>query len=131
MFLSCCKPCINIFFRFKTNKKWWQLPLLHDKLDRWPSWFEQRKINYPKENKQHRLVYAYQAIHAAERDQGIALADGLEIRQQLATGKLLKLDNFGLLDEESIYLATPNLEKLPLLSQAFVNFLQQQLTKLS
>ena len=64
------------------------LPLLHDRQQQWPGWFTAQGVDYAPAAHGISVDYAYQAIEAARLGMGVALADRLEVSEDLKSGRL-------------------------------------------
>ncbi|WP_226663945.1 LysR family transcriptional regulator [Microbulbifer aggregans] len=67
------------------------LPLLHDRQQQWPGWFTAQDVGYAPAVHGVAVDYAYQAIEAARLGMGVALADRLEVSEDLKSGRLATL----------------------------------------
>ncbi|AQQ66240.1 hypothetical protein Mag101_00165 [Microbulbifer agarilyticus] len=65
-----------------------KLPLLHDRQQQWRGWFTAQGVEYTPAIQGVTVDYAYQAIEAARLGMGVALADRLEVSEDLTSGRL-------------------------------------------
>ncbi|MBU2979885.1 LysR substrate-binding domain-containing protein [Alteromonas sp. C1M14] len=81
-------------------------PLLHDSLGQWITWFKHHKLD-GRQSPQHTYFdYAYQAIEAARLGMGLALADIVEVSDDIRQGKLMQALDSVHPAGESVYLVT-------------------------
>jgi LysR family glycine cleavage system transcriptional activator len=66
-------------------------PLLHDRLQNWPAWLREAGLQEAAASGNLYLHDAFQAINAARRGYGVALADQLEVVEDLRSGRLVRL----------------------------------------
>lgn len=95
-------------------------PLLHDHLQNWPKWLRAAAgISDPAPRNMY-LHDAFQAINAARRGYGIALADRMEVYEDLKMGTLIKLSEFTIAASTSIYIVRHPGESTNLRASFFV-----------
>lgn len=80
------------------------LPLLHDRQQQWPGWFTAQGVEYAPSVNGVSVDYAYQAIEAARLGMGVALADRLEVSEDLKTGRLATVIERSYTIGQSLYL---------------------------
>ncbi|MEG3765259.1 LysR substrate-binding domain-containing protein [Alteromonas sp. 14N.309.X.WAT.G.H12] len=81
-------------------------PLLHDSLGQWFTWFEQHQLDGHQSPQHTYFDYAYQAIEAARLGMGLALADIVEVSDDIRQGKLMQALDSAHPAGESVYLVT-------------------------
>ena len=101
--------------------------LLWERFNHWSRWFELQGIPSNRTHSDIHLDYGYQVIEAARRGMGIALADQLEVSEDLRSGKLVRLLNEDIPVDESIYLVTEREAQQTIRARLFVEELEQQL----
>ena len=82
------------------------LPLLHDRQQQWPGWFTAQGEEYVPTANGISVDYAYQAIEAAGLGMGLALADRLEVSEDLKSGRLATVIERPFTIGQSLYLVT-------------------------
>ncbi|MFV8782868.1 LysR substrate-binding domain-containing protein [Microbulbifer sp. SA54] len=80
------------------------LPLLHDRQQQWQGWFTAQGVAYAPAVNGLSLDYAYQAIEAARLGMGLALADRLEVSEDLKSGRLVTVIERSYTIGQSLYL---------------------------
>ena len=82
------------------------LPLLHNNLGHWDRWFASVRLS-PSDAKNHlRFFNTHVALAAARRGLGIALANGLEVRDDLLKGTLVKVLDISIREPEQYFLVS-------------------------
>jgi len=79
-------------------------PLLHDRLNQWPTWFKSQGLSYVKPRQNTYFDHAYQAIEAARLGMGVALAEPFEVREDMKSGRLSTVFDHSFTVGESAYL---------------------------
>ncbi|WP_237059867.1 LysR substrate-binding domain-containing protein [Microbulbifer sediminum] len=82
------------------------LPLLHDRQQQWPDWFTAQGVDYVPTAGGMAVDYAYQAIEAARLGMGAALADRLEVSEDLKSGRLATVIERPFTIGQSLYLVS-------------------------
>lgn len=98
--------------------------LLWERFNHWARWFELQGITMARPQTDIHLDYGYQVIEAARRGMGIALADQLEVSDDLRTGKLVRLLSEVVPVDESIYLVTEREAHQTIRARLFVEELE-------
>ncbi|WP_160151835.1 LysR substrate-binding domain-containing protein [Microbulbifer sp. ALW1] len=80
------------------------LPLLHDRQQQWRGWFTAQGVEYAPSVNGVSVDYAYQAIEAARLGMGVALADRLEVSEDLKSGRLATVIERSYTIGQSLYL---------------------------
>ncbi|SHE97602.1 LysR family transcriptional regulator, glycine cleavage system transcriptional activator [Microbulbifer donghaiensis] len=104
-YLPVCSPQLLQQRRFGRPRDLLQLPLLHDTLQQWPSWFTSQGVDYVPGAGEVQFDYAYQAIEAARLGMGLALADRQEVGEDLKAGRLVTVIERPFTIGQSLYLA--------------------------
>lgn len=99
-------------------------PLLCDRHNNWPRWFEIAGADELPNYKQLILEESFLVLDAVKAGYGIALADRLEIHRELNSGQLVTLFEDSLEAAEEYYLAS-NRKAQSLRSQLFIEFLRE------
>ena len=81
-------------------------PLLHDRLEQWQQWLLSHGLDVHQAAQHTYFDYAYQAIEAARLGMGLALADVMEVREDIQQGKLMQIIETNQQIGESVYLVT-------------------------
>ncbi|GGF76624.1 LysR substrate-binding domain-containing protein [Alteromonas lipolytica] len=81
-------------------------PLLHDRLNQWQQWLSSHGLNVQQAFQHTYFDYAYQAIEAARLGMGLALADVMEVREDIQQGRLMQIIQTDQQIGESVYLVT-------------------------
>ncbi|AOS96403.1 Glycine cleavage system transcriptional activator [Microbulbifer aggregans] len=89
-----------------------QLPLIHDRQQQWPGWFTAQAVEYAPSAEGLTVDYAYQAMEAARLGMGVALADRLEVSEDLKSGRLATVTERPFTIGQSLYLVSDRLETL-------------------
>lgn len=101
-------------------------PLLCDRHNNWPRWFEIAGAKELPDYKQLVLEESFLVLDAVKAGYGIALADRVEIHRELSSGQLITLFDDSLAAAEEYYLAS-NRNTQSLRSQLFIEFLQKSI----
>ncbi|WP_439133883.1 LysR substrate-binding domain-containing protein [Pseudomaricurvus sp.] len=101
-------------------------PLLCDRHNNWPRWFEIAGANELSDYKQLILEESFLVLDAVKAGYGIALADRVEIHRELNNGQLITLFEDSLPAVEEYYLAS-NRKTQSLRSQLFTEFLRKSI----
>ncbi|MFI2811060.1 LysR substrate-binding domain-containing protein [Microbulbifer sp. JSM ZJ756] len=88
------------------------LPLLHDRQQQWPGWFTAQGVEYAPLANAVSVDYAYQAIEAARLGMGVALADRLEVSEDLKSGRLATVIERPFTIGQSLYLVSDRSDRL-------------------
>ncbi|MDC8831934.1 LysR substrate-binding domain-containing protein [Alteromonas gilva] len=87
-------------------------PLLHDRLNQWSQWCASHGLDASLARQHTYFDYAYQAIEAARLGMGLALADIIEVRDDIQQGRLMQIIETGHQIGESVYLVTEPKERM-------------------
>ena len=87
-------------------------PLLHDRLNQWPQWMTSHGLDIRDVTRHTYFDYAYQAIEAARLGMGLALADVMEVQEDIQQGRLMKIIETDYQIGESVYLVTEPRERM-------------------
>ncbi|WP_339719530.1 LysR substrate-binding domain-containing protein [uncultured Paraglaciecola sp.] len=101
--------CNPVLLKGKTIKKPEELlfyPLLHDGLGQWFKWFNHHHLDGHESPQHTYFEYAYQAIEAARLGMGMALADIVEVAEDIEQGKLMQAGDSAHTEGQSVYLIT-------------------------
>lgn len=101
--------------------------LLWERFNHWARWFELQGIPPAGTHSDIHLDYGYQVIEAARRGMGIALADQLEVSEDLRNGKLVRLLSEVVPVDESIYLVTERETHQTIRARLLVEEIEQHL----
>ncbi len=101
--------------------------LLWERFKHWNNWFELQGLPPKRAHCDIHLDYGYQVIEAARRGMGIALADQLEVSEDLRNGRLVRLLNKVIAVDESIYLVTERAALQTIRARLFVEELEEHL----
>jgi LysR family glycine cleavage system transcriptional activator len=117
--------------RLQQSSELLDLPLLHDRANAWVDWFRGEGIAEHR-SRTANIYYrdTYQAIHAAQLGQGVALAEYYEVANDLAAGRLVKPYDKSIEIEAGGYLITRPEAQQSLRSRVFVEFIDQHLEQL-
>ncbi len=99
--------------------------LIHDEHDRWSDWYQQQGMKFSKVKSNFIVNEAHLAISAAVKGIGIAYADKMEVRDELADGRLIRIHNGTLLSNTSYYIAYKSSESLNIKTRTFVEWLRK------
>ncbi len=110
----------------RTPEELLQYPLLCDRHNNWPRWFEAVGITSLPAFKQLLLEESFLVLDAVKAGYGIALADRMEVHRELVSGQLVSLFDEHLPASEEYYLIT-NPQAHSLRAQLFVEHLRQEL----
>ncbi|PKI01333.1 hypothetical protein CXF81_12575 [Glaciecola sp. 33A] len=105
-YVPVCHPALLKGQAIKTVKELLAYPLLHDGLAQWFKWFNHHKLDGQSAAQHTYFEYAYQAIEAARLGMGIALADTVEVADDIKQGKLMLAVDSDHNEGQSVYLAT-------------------------
>lgn len=111
-YLPVCSPELLQSRKITRPQELLGLPLLHDNLHQWPTWFTSQRVDYVPGQAEMNFDYAYQAIEAARLGMGVALADRLEVSEDIKGGRLLSVIERSFTIGQSLYLVCdqgPNL----------------------
>jgi LysR family glycine cleavage system transcriptional activator len=106
-----------------------QHTLLCDRHNTWPQWFNSVNIEYQQPKRQLLLKEPFLVLKAAKAGFGIALADKVEIYNELHTGQLVEIFPETISAEESYYVVYDD-KQLSLRAQLFVDYVQQEIQKM-
>ena len=104
--------------------------LLHDRFNLWQQWFLLQDEIYKTGTSNFHLDYGFQCIEAARCGVGIALADQVEVTQDLRDGKLIRLTDKGVPVGESIYLVSDIEPRQSIRTRLFVEHMTNALQAL-
>ncbi|GAB3094674.1 LysR family transcriptional regulator [Aestuariicella hydrocarbonica] len=99
-------------------------PLLCDRHNNWPRWFQAAGFAELPPYKQLLLEESFLVLDAVKAGYGIALADRVEVHRELNNGQLIALFEESLSAAEEYYLVTQQ-QTPSLRSQLFIDFLRQ------
>jgi len=85
--------------------------LLQDRMNDWRAWFNSQGEMYPEPCHRIRFDHAFQALEAARLGVGIALAELIEVREDIKTGRLVKIWDKASSYVNSVYLVAEPSEK--------------------
>jgi len=103
------------------------LPLLHDRHQHWPRWFQSLGITASQGNQNIHLHESFQVLLAARQGAGVALADNFEVARDLQSGGLVKLFDASIESTHSVYLLSPPEDRLNLKARLFIDFVDKWL----
>jgi LysR family glycine cleavage system transcriptional activator len=130
-YLAVCKPALlkeeKPINRTSDLAKY---PLLHDRFNLWQQWFLLQDEHYSGGISNIYLDHGFQCIEAARKGLGIALADQVEVAQDLREGRLVRLTDKGLPVGESIYLVTDIEPQQSVRARVFVEHMTKELNAL-
>lgn len=101
--------------------------LLYERFGFWDEWFKLQGLPAPTDSPQVHFDYGYQVIEAARRGIGIALADPLEIKDDLQSGRLTCIFDHSTSPGETIFLITEGEETLSARSRLFTERIKSHL----
>ncbi len=101
--------------------------LLWERFNHWNRWFELQGVPSKRIHADIHLDYGYQVVEAARRGMGIALADQLEVSEDLRSGKLVRLLSEVVPVDEPIYLVTEQEAHQTIRARLFVKELKEYL----
>jgi LysR family glycine cleavage system transcriptional activator len=110
-YVPVCNPALLKAKPVQTVEQLLNYPLLHDGLKQWFTWFDFHNLDGIKAPQHTYFEYAYQAIEAARLGMGIALADIVEVEQDIKQGKLMQVIDSAHTEGQSVYLATYDTEQ--------------------
>ena len=80
--------------------------LLHDQQNKWRDWFDHMRYPYPEDHLNLSLENTHMALQAARLGAGIALANVLEVRDDLIAGTLTPASKESIPEAQAYYLVT-------------------------
>lgn len=107
----------------------YQYPLLHDRHRFWERWLREYGTDGQAQCNLH-LHESFQALSAARRGFGIAMADSLEIREDLKSGQLIQLFEKAIPALYAVYIVTQTEQRATLRAQVFSEFVQKHIAVL-
>ena len=105
-YVPVCNPALLKGQTLQTVDSLLAYPLLHDGLGQWLPWFQHHQLDGRKSPHHTYFDYAYQAIEAARVGMGLALADIVEVAEDIRQGKLMQAIDSAHTEGESVYLVT-------------------------
>jgi LysR family glycine cleavage system transcriptional activator len=101
-----------------------ELPLLEDSQNSWQSWFKTMDIAPPVKPRVVRFFSTALCIDAARRGYGVALANPLEMADDLREGTLVRLTEKAVPEAQAYYLVAAPEERQPLRARLFESHLK-------
>tara|TARA_Y100001968_G_C19454134_1_gene770935 strand:+ start:15498 stop:16463 length:966 start_codon:yes stop_codon:yes gene_type:complete len=111
-YVPVCSPKLVNGQRLTTPSALLAHPLLHDRLNQWEQWLTSHGLAMQQAAQHTYFDYAYQAIEAARLGMGLALADVMEVREDIQQGKLMQIIETNQQIGESVYLVTERREHM-------------------
>jgi LysR family glycine cleavage system transcriptional activator len=105
-YVPVCHPTLLKGRQIQTVKQLLAYPLLHDGLGQWFKWFEHHNLDGHDSPQHTYFEYAYQAIEAARLGMGIALADIVEVADDIKQGRLMHVGDSAHTEGQSVFLIT-------------------------
>lgn len=119
-YIPVCSPQLLVSNPVNLPEDLNQLPLLHDRLDSWQQWFSNQSLALNNAQPKAFFDHAYQAIEAARLGMGVALADPVEIREDLKSGRLMKIIEPACGVGQSVFVVCDEEDKQPLRTQLLI-----------
>jgi LysR family glycine cleavage system transcriptional activator len=105
-YVPVCNPSLLKGQPIQTVKQLLAYSLLHDGLGQWFKWFNHHNLDGHTSPQHTYFEYAYQAIEAARLGMGMALADKVEVTDDIKQGRLMLAVDSAHTEGQSVYLAT-------------------------
>ncbi|MDO6694512.1 LysR substrate-binding domain-containing protein [Aliiglaciecola sp. 3_MG-2023] len=102
-------------------------PLLHDGLGQWFTWFSHHQLDGNDSPQHTYFEYAYQAIEAARLGMGLALADIVEVSEDIQQGKLMQVGDSAHTEGQSVFLVTHDRTQMNYRTQLVLRSILQNL----
>ncbi|MEP2652777.1 MAG: LysR substrate-binding domain-containing protein [Paraglaciecola sp.] len=128
-YLPVCNPTLLKGQPVQHVKDLLNYPLLHDGLGQWYKWFNHHGLDGHKSKQHTTFEYAFQAIEAARLGMGMALADIVEVEDDINQGKLMQAIDTAHTEGQSVYLATHQDTQINYRTQLVLNSILENLTK--
>ncbi|MBX2859181.1 MAG: LysR family transcriptional regulator [Cellvibrionaceae bacterium] len=116
-----CSPKLLSSANHKKTEDLAQYCLLHDRLNEWQAWFKKQGSSYPNTSQKIHFDHAYQAIEAARLGMGVALAEPMEVHEDIKAGRLVTAIERASSVVNSVYLVADENSKLNARTKLFLS----------